>query len=180
MLAAVDLDIIATHLVNAAAEVRLVPVQGENAEFAGEHVTTFLKQLANRRDTFRGLVSEASEGARAICDADQFFTEEERAGIRRIERLFREWAPRFAALRVPEGDPLVLSFPAWFRSYNDALTTLVRSLLDSARALATRLADEDAEDVEAAQWAERRQPSVNDEELVSWADVRSELYPNGH
>jgi hypothetical protein len=175
MVAPVDLHAIEAHFVSASAEVRLARVQGENAELAAERVAQYLRALADSREGFSRLLAEISDGTRTMCEADQFFSDEERAAIRRVERLFRLWAPRFAVLRAPETDPLALSFPAWFRSYNDALTKLVRAMLDCACKLDERLAEEETEDADSAEWT--RPPS--DEDLVAWSDVRAQVFPSG-
>jgi hypothetical protein len=180
MVPAIDLHAIEAQLASASAEVRLAPVQSENVELATKHVEVYLKSLSESRDRFDRLAARVVSDTRTICEADQFYTLEEREILGRVEALFREWAPKFAGLRAPEFEPFVRAFPAWFRPYNDALTHLVRTLVDCAAACRARLDDEASEDADAEEWAERKQPLPSDDELVSWTDVRSRLYPNGH
>ena len=70
-------------------------------------------------------------------------------------------------LQAPEHDPIIRLFPTWFRSYNDANTNPVRSMVGCAGLLQERLADEHAEDAEADEWAARNERLTGDEATVS-------------
>ena len=174
MLPRFDVDTIAEHLRSVSAEVRLAPVRGEDASLAAEHVSVYLNGITSSRDGFLRLNDELARDTRLMCDADRFFSEAERESLHRVELLLREWAPRFASLRAPEDDPFVRSFPMWFRSYNDAITKTVRTMLDCAGALQERLADEAREDAEAGRWSARHARLTGDEETVSLDDLKKQ------
>jgi ribosomal protein L17 len=170
-----DLHALEAQLSTAAAEVRFAPVREDDSTIAAERIATYLRELGDSRREFERLIEIATSGTTAIAEADRFLDEVERAAARRVESLFRAWAPRFATLRAPEMDPMVLTFPGSFRPYNDTVTKLVRTLLDCANALAERLAEEASDDASAAAWAERNPPLSGDEETIPWEELKRDL-----
>lgn len=171
MIGTVDLAAMEAHIANASAEVRFAPVRGDNPDAAGEDAAAFLRGLAASRDEFGRVAEEIAAKSVEIAEVDGFLSDEERALTQRLLGSLRRWAPRFASLHASEAEPLVRLFLPWFRSYNDALTKLVRTMVDSAITLETRLAEERQDDAWADEWAKRNPPLRGDEETVSLDDV---------
>ncbi len=170
-----DFNDIAARLRSAAAEVRFVPVGGHDVSRAGANVTSYLQVIQDGCVSFLALEERLKTDVRSICDIDRYLSVPERESFARIEAHFREFAPKFASLHLPEADVFFQSFPFWFRSRNDALTKLVRTMLDGAAAIAERLADEEREDVAAEAWSLNATPLRGDEETIPLADLRREL-----
>jgi len=163
------------------AEVRLDERQPKRETFDQEGtaiVEIFRSAMAARR-TFDQMTREVLQ-VKDLADADPFLDEEARASMLRIASMMREWAPRWASLKVLETAPVAQAFPVFCREYNDTATRLVRALLDCASALEQRVADEIAEDAEADDWAARNPnwQDVDKEDLVPWDEVVARLYPN--
>jgi hypothetical protein len=176
----IDPAMIETQLRTACSvEVRFEPPKAADFNLTGEAIAQYFHRLMSDVASFERVMALTRDGTRFIVEADkQFFDEEMRMAVRRIEATMREWAPKYASLRAHETNPIVLAFPTFFRPYNDTLTKLVRCLVDNASAIAARLADEEAEDAEAAEWAARH-PSLgaDDEDEIPLEDVSSRLYP---
>jgi hypothetical protein len=120
-------------------------------------------------------ITETEQIARLLLSADHFFDEASRESIRKTIDMLRSWAPKLASRIAPETNPMVLAFPGFFRPYNDAMTRLVRTILDSAGQLEARLVDEIEEDAEADAWAARHPRWADDdgEELVPLSQLPS-------
>lgn len=118
------------------------------------------------------------EGAELIATADNYFDEEARDVIRRLESLFREWSAKYAALEIPERHPLAIQLSSWIRPYNDALKSFLRALDDAADKMMRRLAFEEREDVDADAWADEHAALRGDEDTVSWDEVKAKLAGN--
>lgn len=95
------------------AEVRLAPPQTNDFAMTGEAIAKFFRGLVSSRIGFEQTIAEV-EKTRLLAEADQFFDDESRDTIRGIAAVLRRWAPRFASLRAPETQPLVLAFPTFF------------------------------------------------------------------
>lgn len=181
--AALDIRTLEAELRAPLAEVRQVesvPNDGSTpaAAFA---LAAYINEVARDLEGFEQIIVRTKGDTKTILEADQFLDDETRAGIRRIEALFREWAPRWETRRVPENHPIVRAFPEVFRTYNDAVTRLVRTMVDSADALDARVSSDEAEDREADDWADRnggKLPFDAAEEVVSSGDVRKMLFPD--
>lgn len=168
-----DLAQYEARLSRAAIEVQPAPV--DDPGLAAEELGRFLHELERSATGFEQLIVETRAGAEAIANADNFFDAEMRAGARRIEIIFRRWAPRFPLLKIPEDHPLAVSFRKWIRPYNDALTRLTRSLVDSAAMVKARIADEEVEEAAANAWSSANPPLVGDEETIAWDELKRSL-----
>lgn len=153
-----DIQVLEAQLNVASVEVRFAPMTSDDSAIVGQGLAAYFRELDESRAGFDRVTAYTSEAAKQLADSDDFLSDSERATTRRLIELFRHWAPRFAELRAHETDRMVLAFPRAFRPYNDALLRLVRSLIDSANALAARLADELKEDVEADAWVAHNPP----------------------
>jgi len=145
------------------------------APMATNDVVGFVTALLRDKAAFERLEAMSTEGAELIATADNYFDDEGRETIARIEAMFRTWSARYATLEIPERHPLAAAMSAWVRPYNDALRAFVRSLDDGAEKLARRLASELEEDADADAWAEVNPPLDPSEETVAWDDVKKRI-----
>lgn len=156
----------------------VAPPRGATVE-SSDAIAAFFREVGLEIENLESSAEMTRRGAEEIVSADQYFSPEVRAGVERISARFREWAPIWARRRLQESDPLMFAFPAFFRRYNDAVTKMVRALVDSASAIDRRLQEDDLEDAEADDWASRnagKPLSPPGEETFSTEEVRKLLF----
>lgn len=112
-----------------------------------------------------------------LDEADHFLDDETIAALARVEDTLRTWEVRYRGLLLTASDELSAPWRPWIDAYNDAVTAACRAMRDGATKIATRVAEEAAEAVEANAWLERHRAKVSDEddEVVSLDSVRHRL-----
>ena len=93
---------------------------------------TVVAVLVDQAERFNELADWTRQSVAALTARENMFPGESRHGLERIVELFRDWAPRFAGLHLPEAHPIALPIPHLVRPFNDAVRAITRALIDGA------------------------------------------------